>query len=252
MSRRRWFGLIPAAFLVLAACGSESVPKQVTPQGPTLSIASPANGTSVEGNVVSLDMQATGITIVKADGDVTGKTGHYHVFIDREPVAPGTVIPKEAGIVHSAADPIVLTGLSVGAHTFTVVLGDGTHTRITDVKAQVSATVDGPSVDATAPAAAKVGEALTISVKVQGVTLVKADGDASGKTGHLHVFIDRDPTVAGAPIPKEAGIIHTTETTIVLPAFTTAGEHTVWVVLGNGNHVPFAPSVLDKLVVTVQ
>ena len=37
----------------------------------------------VKGNVVSLDLASTGLTIVKADGDTSGKTGHYHVFIDR-------------------------------------------------------------------------------------------------------------------------------------------------------------------------
>ena len=89
-----------------------------------------------------------------------------------------------------------------------------------------------------------------LTVKVEGVTLAKADGDTSGKTGHLHVFVDRDPTAAGQPIPKEAGVIHTTDTTISVPDLA-PGEHTLWVVLGDGNHFPFAPAVLDKVTVTV-
>ena len=91
---------------------------------------------------------------------------------------------------------------------------------------------------------------MVLTVKVEGVTLVKADGDTSGRTGHLHVFVDRDPTAAGQPIPKEAGVIHTTDTTISVPDLG-PGEHTLWVVLGDGNHVPFAPAVLDKVTVTV-
>jgi hypothetical protein len=78
-----------------------------------------------------------------------------------------------------------------------------------------------------------------------------ANGDTSGKTGHLHLFVDRDPTPAGQPIPKEAGIIHTTETTVNVPGLA-AGEHTIWVVAGDGNHVPLTPPVTARLTVNVQ
>lgn len=237
-----------AALLLLAACGGE----EAKPAGRSLKIVSPSSGAAVKGNVVDLDMAASGITIVKADGDTSGKTGHFHVFIDREPVAPGATIPKEPGIVHSASDPIQLTGLGVGDHTLTVVLGDGNHVRLGTAASKVAVRVEGPSVDASAPASATLGQPVAVTVAVQGVSIVKADGDSSGKTGHLHLFVDRDPTAAGQAIPKEAGIIHTTETTVTVPAFTTAGEHTIWVVLGDGNHTPFSPSVLDKVLVTVQ
>lgn len=231
--------------LVLAGCSS----KKTVAEGPSLAFdgAVPA---AVAGNVVELKLAATGISIVKADGDTSGKTGHYHVFIDREPVAAGASIPKEAGIVHAAASPVVLTGLSVGLHKMAVVLGDGAHRRIGTAQVEASVRVDGPSVDATAPATVTAGRPVVVDVTVAGVTLVKADGDTSGKTGHLHVFIDRDPTPAGQAIPKEAGIIHTTDTKITLPGLK-AGEHSIWVVLGNGVHVPFAAPILDKVTVAV-
>jgi hypothetical protein len=172
------------------------------------------------------------------------------VFIDRDPPAAGTVIPKEPGIVHSVDNPVLLTGLSVGTHELTVVYGDGTHARIGSAEATITVDVKGPSIDATAPATAKAGAPVAMNVAVNGVNLVAADGDTSGKTGHLHVFIDRDPTAAGQPIPKEDDIVHTTETAITLPGMA-AGEHTIWVVLGDGAHVPFDPQVMDKVVITV-
>jgi hypothetical protein len=233
--------------VLTAACSGGGSAKNAAQ---TLRITSPARGTSVQGNVVSLAFGVAGITLVKADGDTSGRTGHFHVFVDREPVAAGQVIPKEAGIVHSAENPLKLTGLSVGRHRLVVVLGDGTHRRVGSARTETTVTVDGPSVDATAPATSAAGQPVVLTVKVEGVTLIKADGDASGRTGHLHVFVDRDPTAAGQPIPKEAGIIHTTDTTIAVPDLA-PGEHTLWVVLGNGNHVPFAPAVLDKVTVTV-
>ena len=236
-----------ALALVAAACSSDGSGKK---SAQTLRITSPAKGAAIKGNVVSLALGVGGISLVKADGDTSGRTGHLHVFVDRDPVAPGQVIPKEAGIVHSADNPVKLTGLSVGRHRLVVVLGDGAHRRIGSAVSETSVVVEGPSVDASAPATVPAGQPVVLTVKVEGATLAKADGDTSGRTGHLHVFVDRDPTPAGQPIPKEAGIIHTTDTTISVPDLA-PGEHTLWVVLGDGNHVPFAPAVLDKVTVTV-
>ncbi len=245
MNARKLTGVCVALLFALAACSSDA-----KPTGPAVTIAAPADATTVKGNTVSLELTATELTVVKADGDTTGKSGHYHVFIDREPVAVGAVIPKESGIVHSAKDSTLLTGLSVGAHSLAVVLGDGAHRRLAGVARTIRVTVEGPSIDASAPATATAGQAISLTVAVTGVTLVKADGAAAGTTGHLHVLVDGDPPAAGQPIAKQDGIIHTTETTIQVPALA-AGEHTIWVVLGDGSHVPYSPPVMDKVVVTV-
>ncbi|MEA2686384.1 MAG: hypothetical protein QOE93_1579 [Actinomycetota bacterium] len=251
------FGAAAAALVLLAGCGSDdpvtgtAEPADSTVPGATsLSIVAPAAGTASKGNVVSLDLASTGLTVVKADGDTSGRSGHYHVFIDRDPVAPGAVIPVEAGIVHSADDPVVLSGLAVGTHRLVVVLGDGSHTRLGSTMAETTVDVQGPSIDATTPATSPAGQPVFLTVKVDGLTVVKADGDVSGTTGHLHVFVDRDPTAAGQPIPVEAGIIHTAETTIPV-ADLAPGAHTLWVVAGDGLHNPLAPRVMDKVTVTV-
>lgn len=247
-----------ALTLVFAGCGDddEDVAATVTTtvegtgSASTLSITSPVDGAEVAGNVVSLDLASSGISIVKADGDTSGASGHYHVFIDKDPVAPGAVIPTAADIVHSAVEPISLPGLSVGSHRLVVVLGDGTHTRIGSAQAEATLKVTGPSIDASAPATVAVGQPVVVTAKVEGLSLVKADGDTSGKTGHLHVFVDRDPTAAGQPIPVEAGIIHSAATTIEVPGLA-AGTHTLWVLAGDGTHTPIEPRVLDKVTVTV-
>lgn len=214
----------------------------------SLAVKSPAPGTVLKGNVARLEVSAEGIQIVKADGDTSGRSGHFHVFIDRDPVAPGAVIPKEAGIVHTAENPITLPGLGVGEHRLTVVLGDGVHRRLGDAQAETTVKVTGPSLQATA-SATSAGQPVTVTIRVEGVTLAAADGDRSGRTGHLHLFVDREPTAPGQPIPKEAGIIHTAETTVEVSGLA-PGEHVIWVVLGDGVHIPFDPLVADKVVVT--
>lgn len=98
--------------------------------------------TKVEGDTAVLTMKVGGITIVAADGDTSGNSGHFHVFVDREPVKEGEAIPRTDGIVHSADNPIRVPGLSSGEHELTVVLGDGNHTRIRgDVEASTMVTI---------------------------------------------------------------------------------------------------------------
>jgi hypothetical protein len=257
MRRSRYLVVLVVLLLTAAACGddeptSSSATTAKEASGPTLKIASPADKATVKGNVVNLDLETTDFEVVKADGDASGKTGHFHVFVDKEPVAGGAAIPKEPGIIHSTDDPVAVTGLHPGEHKLVVVLGDGTHTRIGTVQDEITVTVEGPSVDATAPATIAAGAPLSIDVAVEGVTLVKADGDTTGKSGHLHALVDRNPSqYMGQPIPAgDAAITHTAASPIVLTGLT-PGEHTIWIVLGNGSHVPFDPPVLDKLTVTV-
>jgi hypothetical protein len=245
--------LMVGFLLILGACAQEAPEEQIS-----LGITSPTGGATIKGNVVVLDVEAEGITIVKADGDTSGTTGHFHVFIDKDPVAAGAVIPVEAGVVHSPDDPITIPGLSVGRHTFTLVLGDGAHNRIGEFEEEVSLTIQGPSVDATAPAEAAAGQQISLNFTVEGVTLVAAaqdPGTPPGGTGHLHVLIDpaTPPTANGQPIPpnEEGKIYHTAEASFTIPALT-AGAHTIWIVLGDKTHIPFDPLVADKLTVTVK
>lgn len=219
----------------------------------SLSIADPPS--SVDGNVVSLQATVEGIEIVKADGDTSGETGHFHVFIDRDPVDVGEVVPKEAGIVHSTENPIKIYGLAEGEHSLTVVMGDGTHKRFGEnLEEEVSVDVNGPSVDGSAPATIKEGDDLTVGLKSEGVEIVKADGKRSKETGHLHVLVDPETEPVGGDAigsPVENKIIHTTESEVVVSGLS-KGEHTLWVVLGDGQHYAFDPPVMDKLTVTVE
>lgn len=219
--------------------------------GPKVSVTS-EGGATVKGNVVDLKFAVKGIDIVKADGDTSGKTGHIHVFVDKDAATIGDVIAKEPGIIHTDQLALQVSGLEIGSHTFLVVLGDGGHKALSDA-ARVTVQVEGPTVHATAPAAITAGAVFNIDLKVEGVTIVAADGDKSGKTGHLHVLIDpeKPPTADGVPLAKVEGkIIHTTATSIPIPALT-AGEHVLFILVGDGTHIPLSPLVMHRLAVTV-
>lgn len=256
--------LLAAALLVLgAACNKSESPTITAPSGsPTspppaaavsVSISSPADGAEIGGNVVSVAAEAKGIEIKAADGDRTGKTGHYHVFVDKEPVARGVLIPKEAGVIHSATTPIAVSGLPVGEHTLTVVMGNGAHERIGDAAETVKVKVEGPSVRASAPATVKAGERVVVTMSTEGVQIEAADRGASGKAGYYHLFVDpaTPPAADGQVIPENDKIIHTTESTAIINGLT-PGEHTIWVVVGDNKHIPLNPLVASKLTVVVQ
>ena len=244
------------AVLALMVAGMACAQDEGTPEATDadeLSLAFADVEEAVEGNVATLTVDVTGLEIVAADGDTSGDTGHLHFFIDREPIDEGEVVPKEAGIVHSADNPTTLYGLSVGEHEVTVVAGDGAHERIGDAEDSVTIEVEGPSVDATAPATLDEGDDLEIELVSEGVEIVAADGDESGESGHYHVLVDpKSPPKAGEliPEPKEGEIYHSAEDSVTIEGLE-EGEHTIFVVLGDGKHMAFDPAVMDKLTVTV-
>jgi hypothetical protein len=196
-----------------------------------------------------------GIEIVGGDGDTSGESGHFHVFIDREPVDVGETIPVEAGIVHTAENPIALYGLSVGDHEATIVMGNGAHERFgEELLETVSFEIEGPSVDGTAPATIEEGDDVTVGLEAEGVEIVAADGERSDESGHFHVLVDPEsPPEAGEviPAPEENKVIHSAEDEVIVSGLD-EGPHTLWVVLGDGQHYAFDPPVMDRLTVTVE
>jgi len=80
-------------------------------------------------------------------------------------------------------------------------------------------------------------------------------GVARGKTGHHHVLINTDARNLdlGKPLPTTDRIRHfgggQTEAKLDLPP----GKHTLQLVLGDENHVPFDPPLIsDRIAITVQ
>ncbi len=72
-------------------------------------------------------------------------------------------------------------------------------------------------------------------------------GDPMANMGHHHLLVDIDEMPkAGEPIPADKNHLHfgkgQTEARIDLPP----GEHTLQLVLGDANHMPFDPPVMSK------
>jgi hypothetical protein len=246
--------LVIASFFAVA-CGTQGDDPTVEPPEDaelSLAFADPVQET-VEGNVLELPVEYTGIDIVAPDGDTSGDTGHFHVFIDKDPVEAGEAIPVEAGVVHTADDPPVLYGLPLGSHELTIVVGNGAHERVGDVSDTVTVDVQGPTVDLSGPATLKEGEDLELELAADGVEIVAADSKRADATGHYHVLVDPKTAPEGGdviPPAVENSIVHTPEDAVTISDLK-KGEHMIWLVLGDGQHYAFDPPVMDRIKVTV-
>jgi hypothetical protein len=72
-------------------------------------------------------------------------------------------------------------------------------------------------------------------------------GDATPNAGHHHLLIDvTEPLDPNLPIPQDKNHLHfgagQTEARVDLPP----GKHTLQLVLGDANHVPFSPPLISK------
>lgn len=116
----------PAASVAPSADGPGASSSAATSgSGPTLT----ASWEQVDGEVV-VGVEVTGIEVRFVQGDVSGATGHLHLFVDREPVGPGDQIGFEEGIIHTVNRQVAVPGLEPGEHVIWVVVADGRDTAL--------------------------------------------------------------------------------------------------------------------------
>ena len=103
-------------------------------------------------------------------------------------------------------------------------------------------------VEVTAPREGETVRGPTVMVRLaaHGFTVVRA-GDTTPNSGHHHIFLDRDVSPAGAPIPAEAGyIIHMGNGADSLALTVAPGQHRLIAVVGDAGHVP-VPGLADTV-----
>ncbi|WP_027896542.1 DUF4399 domain-containing protein [Zestomonas thermotolerans] len=100
---------------------------------------------------------------------------------------------------------------------------------------------------------AEVDQTFTVKFGLKGMGVAPAGVDVPD-TGHHHLLIDVDQMPAlDQPLPTSDAVRHfgkgQTETEVTL----TPGKHTLQLVVGDKNHVPFDPPVVsEKITVTVK
>jgi len=144
---------------------------------------------------------------------------------------------------------------------FTLVLaacGGGEPEPVDTPAGEAAAPVEAMSerrVEITEPVDGAVLEAGPVLVRLEahGFTVVPA-GDTTPNSGHHHLFLDRDVSPAGEPIPQEPGHIIHLGTGVSEYTFEAVepGEHRLIAVVGNAVHVPVDPPLVDTIRITVE
>ena len=113
---------LSAAALTLHAQAPAAAPAPA----PIIGILLPTNGATVT-SPVTVRFRLVNYGVAPA-GTQMERTGHFHLLIDDEAGAPGTVIPADSMHIHYGKGQIeVSVPVPLGRHTLRAVLGDYTH-----------------------------------------------------------------------------------------------------------------------------
>ena len=144
--------------VVAAACGGAETPPASTatpapapappaPPANRVFFVSPTNGATIK-PMSTIEFGSTGVTVAAVPPgelkpeQVRPGTIHYHIAIDSDCLAAGTVIPKADPWVHFGdGKKVIEMSLTPGAHRLTVQAGDDMHRTIAGLCETINVTV---------------------------------------------------------------------------------------------------------------
>ncbi len=206
LSRRPLLALLAA---LLAACGTTQLPNAVV--GPFKGDPAVAAAVSVNNSDVTVNITSQAFSVVPAAAATNQHQfgeGHYHLFLDVPPTAPGEVVPMGvSGIFHTTDSPFVIHNVTTGHHVLWVELGFSdhlpyTHLGVTD--AAVSGALTRVEFDAgngivaqASPSPAASAAASPSSAPSAAATSSAAASTAPASGGSTTVMVVADPTNIG-------------------------------------------------------
>jgi len=139
--------LILIASIAVAACGGSSPEKTAAPGGGKVFFSEPKNGATVK-SPVHIVFASDMFTIAPVPPGEIGpeavraNTGHFHLGVDTDCLAPGSVIPKANPWVHfGKGDNTIDMQLTPGPHKLAVQAGDDRHATMTGLCEVINVTV---------------------------------------------------------------------------------------------------------------
>jgi hypothetical protein len=204
----------------------------------------PIPGAEVVGRDVSVSWQAPGLRIVPAAAAENPTDLHAHFIVDGAYEAvEGAPVPQQCGVLHTAANPAVLTNLPPGEHTVEFVIADPGHIPVPGLdRPSVTFTVaENPgAIRITSPenCEAVTGPDVEIAWEAPDLSIVPATEAQNETDLHAHFIVDNAyEVVAGAPVPVQDGVIHTAANPVTIEGLA-PGEHTIQLVVGDPGHIP--------------
>jgi len=139
--------LILTASIAVAACGGSSPESTAAPGGGKVFFSEPKDGATVK-SPVHIVFASDMFTIAAvppgeiAPEAVRANTGHYHLGVDTDCLAAGSVIPKANPWVHfGQGNNSIDMQLTPGPHKLVVQAGDDRHATMTGLCEVINVTV---------------------------------------------------------------------------------------------------------------
>ncbi len=226
-------------------------------QAQSVTIAEPVDGATVAGPDVTIRWRSENINIRDANGQVEDGVGHYHLILlegkdAQHGLNAGEAIPSLDNIIHTTEREYTFSTLSPGSYTVYVVVGDGQHVPLNPtVEAMVQFDVLTLAFIEPVEDATIWGDQLNVRWLSDGVDIQAADGQAADGVAHYHLILRaRDNArlnlTPGEPIEANERMVHTTEKEYRFQNIR-PGPYTLFVVLGDGQHIPADPPVFKAL-----
>lgn len=120
--------LLPLTVLACAGDTASEGDAGSEPEGGTVTIVTPLNGTLINGNQISVTLAST-VEILPA-GDMTEGTGHHHLYLNADLTPADQPVPSVPGsIIHmgDASTSYVFEDVEPGEYTLIAVVADGVH-----------------------------------------------------------------------------------------------------------------------------
>ena len=249
-------------------------PKTSSPPSATVFFADLQDGATIPTKSV-IKFGLSGMDLAPA-GTERPNAGHHHLIIDAPTPDTDREIPSDVNHLHfGRGQTQAEVTLTPGEHTLQLVLGDHEHVPhgppVMSPRIRVIAVEQGsPSTSASSSPKGRVlsppdaavyfvyprrGETIypnsTIRFGLKNMGVAPA-GIEKANTGHHHLLIDVPTPSLDQPIPNDPSHLHfgngQTEKKLTLRP----GKHTLQLILGDAQHVPFDPPVMtERIEVTV-
>ena len=136
------FASVLVLLLLLVAGRGTTVVPSMADKTARVYFVEPQDGATVP-QTFTVQMAAEGIAVAPA-GEIAAGSGHFHILIDQELVAPGTIIPIDTeGYLHfgQAQTETELT-LEPGTYTLHLQFADGAHQAYAGLSDTITITVE--------------------------------------------------------------------------------------------------------------
>ena len=139
--RRSAAGLLAASAVLLGACAAATDPNQAPAAGQGVYFVAPVNGATVTSPFM-VRFGLKGMEVRPAGEQVSG-TGHHHLLINRDSLAPGQIIPVDDVHIHfGKGQTETELKLQPGTYKLTLQFADGFHLSYgKDMSATLTVTV---------------------------------------------------------------------------------------------------------------